>query len=314
MSLQIIPDASAYGPKARASGGADLLELLALRSKNPSAADFDDWLNDAKFKIPLLEDFDPGESDSEEEDEDDPDAKTSGFTSSGDRVFALIAERAIILGEKYPFELRDKRLFLRPNVKVDSNPYIALLSMTVAHCFRVKTSNDPKEVFEDTVVAVLTEMGWLASSLSRARKGASFAAALQTACKAVELVAVPGGVVRPRRAKDEGVDTLAHRFWNDPRPGKWTLIGQVTCGQSDTWEKKIVESSLPLWRGYLGDRIDPQPFLAIPYHVEPLHLKYLVQNSARAVLDRLRLVCRKTAVLATEASLVQEVSALEVEY
>ena len=63
------------------------------------------------------------------------------------------------------------------------------------------------------------------------------------------------GVIVNTAIKDGGGDAMAHLDWNDSRPGRWTFIGQVTCGRSDSWEGKAHEAARGFWHE-LNRRLD----------------------------------------------------------
>ena len=315
----------AYGTNARASAIADFAELVVLQGNDTiNADDLRDRLKDSDIALPREKYSAPGddESDSDDQDGDDSDAdglglKDERFADSARRVFALLAERQRILKTRYPFELLSERLTLRPSDAV-YDPYLALLAMTVAHAHAVTTSHDPKRIFEVTVARVLSSRGWRAANvarLSKAQRGAKgFVDTLKQVCEAVGLEHDVSNVILSHSANDAGVDTVAHNSWDDQRPGKWTLIGQATLAISDNWPVKLAEPKSPLWATMFKEHVQPLPFLAVPHHVEPLHLRKLVQDSGKVVLDRLRLALFDSTISQEERDILASVRGCAVEY
>ena len=67
------------------------------------------------------------------------------------------------------------------------------------------------------------------------------------------------------------------------------------------------------WRGRLGTRVPPLPFLAVPHHVERQMMEWLTGEGPAIVLDRLRLVRFKENIEPNEMEIVREVVMEEVE-
>ena len=104
-------------------------------------------------------------------------------------------------------------------------------------------------------------------------------AALRIACQQVGLKAAPDAAPRRVWAHDEGVDVLCHLGWEeDLRPGTWGFIGQGTVGRSDSWSTKIKEPSPREWKIFIGTRVPPSAFLAVPHHVERPTMAWLTSK------------------------------------
>jgi hypothetical protein len=314
-TIKLVRDA--YGTNARASAIADFVEVACLAGLAPSEDELRDRLKDSETSLPAEKYVLFGEADpaTEEEEEQDGDANER-YADSARRIFELLRERSRILGDRYPFELAASRLRLRAQHSGDS--YLGLLAMTIAHAHGIRTAGDPKRIFEETVARVLNVRGWKAANLARQTKAqrgaATFEAALAAVCATCDLTADVAGVILSRAANDEGVDTVAHHSWGDDRAGRWTLIGQATLEKSDGWRKKLREPSPNLYRDLFREHVLPLPFLAVPHHVEPLHLEKLVQDSGSVVLDRLRLARFDSDLSAPEREILDTVRACAVEY
>lgn len=307
------PEPDTYGPYARASLLADYVELLALKDHPVRRATITDFLadNEVGWDLDLIQA--PGN--------DHPDGRDSlaEHNEVADErasiVFRQIEERRKALAEHYPFRIAGGEVSIDPGVDRESNAYVAVLALTVAHAFGVASPSPPHELFEETVTNVMQERGVASVGFAALRrKGGSFEEALTTACQEIGLKAAPDAAARRKKAHDEGVDVLCHLGWEpDPRPGSWGFIGQVTVAKSDSWNRKIKEPDPGSWRGRLGIRVPPMPFLAVPHHVERQTMEWLTGEGPAIVLDRLRLVRFKENIEPNELEIVRAVVMEEVE-
>lgn len=285
----------AYGLHARGSALADYLELLAIHGHQLSRADFAEFVTDADWQIHPHENITaPGQQD---DDLDEPD----------ERIYNLIYERRDILGPLYPFSIdATDRLTYQP--PADPDRYAAVLCLTLAHAYSVAAPHDPKRVFEDTVATILTERGWHGLNFGAARRGATnFAAAVANAGPTLRVQASADAAPYNKKAQDEGVDTIHHIPWCVSRPGRWLILGQVTCAVSNAWQGKIMEPLDGIWGPMLGYLLSPWVFLAIPHHAEPNHRRQIIQGTRRLLLDRLSLTPHKAGVTAEEQALLDAV-------
>lgn len=298
----ITVNVDAYGLHARGSALADYLELLALHGHRLSRADFIDFLTDADWNINAHENIAaPGQ---QEDDLDEPDV----------RVYNLIYERRDILGDLYPFTVDPAdRLTYQPRAE-GPDFYLPLLTLTLAHAYHVAAPHDPKQVFEETVAAILTSRGWLGVNFgARRREAQSFAAALAAVGPELKLQASADAAPYNKKAQDEGVDAIHHIPWCVSRPGRWLILGQVTCAVSNDWQNKLNEPLDGIWGPMLGDVLSPWVFLAVPHHAEPNHRRYLIQGTRRLLLDRLSLAPHKSETTAEEQAVHDAVLAAGVE-
>lgn len=308
------PEPDTYGRYARASLLADYVELLALKGQPVRRATVADFLadNEAGWDMELIrtpENEYPGER------ADDLAERIDVADERASIVFRQLDERHHVLADQYPFEIADDRVSLDPGVERESNAYVAVLALTIAHAFRVESPSPPEILFEETVTSVLRARGLPTVGLAAVRRGVgSFEEALRIACERIELKAAPDAAARRRRAHDGGVDVLCHLGWEqDLRPGSWGFIGQVTVARSDSWEQKIKEPSPTPWAQRIGTRVPPIPFLAVPHHVERPMMEMLTDDGQAVVLDRLRLVRFKTEIKDNELEIIRAVVREEVE-
>ena len=307
------PDPDTYGPYARASLLADYVELLALKGQPVSRETVADFLadNEVGWDLDLIQapvNDHPDRRDGLAEHNEVADERAS-------IVFRQIEERRKVLAEHYPFRIADGQVSIDPGVNRESNAYVAVLALTVAHAFGVASPSPPHELFEETVTNVLQERGLPSVGFAALRhRCGSFEEALTTACQEIGLKAAPDAAARRMRAYDEGVDVICHLGWEqDLRPGSWGFIGQVTVAKSDRWNQKIKEPDPGPWRGRLGTRVPPLPFLAVPHHVERQTMEWLTGEGPAIVLDRLRLVRFKEEIKANELEIIRAVVREDVE-
>lgn len=290
-------DSEVYGGFARFSAVADFLELCALKSKRlVRQPDLERWFE--KEGIRLASPLGPNAEDA---------------AQSAAIVFDTLRERAQILGGLYPFEVSAKHGLLARKKAVGS--YRLLLALTAGHAHSI-SCGEPTQLFEGFVARVLVARGLRAAitGTSRRRDGTGFAGMLDAACKSVGLTATPDAVVISASAKDENVDVLAHLDWNDPRPGRWTFIGQATIARSHEWEGKAAEPSPKAWGRLVTDTLQPRAFLAVPHHVERQHLTALHERDEAIMLDRLRLVQTTVKLTTEDRALVAAVAEEQVEW
>jgi hypothetical protein len=288
-----------YGTYARASHLADALEHICLcKGKSPTQAEVLDWIEDATWTLASDEAI---ETPSASIANDDPAA----------RVFGLLAERQSVLGSHYPFEARDNRIY-RIASKPDAlrQPYSVLLAIAIAHSYALCPEPDPTRVFEAYVAAALGDHGLAVVDTGNTRRGMSdFESLIERVGRELRIPVSPEAATYRSRAQEEGVDTVAMLPWGDHRIGRWLFLGQAACGKSDTWLDKAGGPADGLWLRALNDVTPALTFLAVPYHVEPRHFRYLVEARATrtSVLDRLRLARYRKRVSADDAKVTAAV-------
>ena len=300
------PEPNTYGQYARTSLIADYVELTALKQtvKRGIVAEF---LADTGWDLELIV---PSEDSSADQSTTALNEQIDNAQFMASVVFEHMDERSRILGNRYPYALADDLVTLKDGTDLESSPYLAMLSLTIAHAFNVTVGQRPVELFEQVVTRVLADRGLLSAGVAAARRdGACFETALCMVCENVGLKAKPNAVPRLAMAHDEGVDVLCHFNWEDDiRNNAWVFIGQVTVGRSDSWLRKIREPSPAAWAQLVGINNRPVPFLAVPHHVEQRMMDRLSTNGEGVVLDRLRLVKFKEENDCAEREIVRAVA------
>ena len=303
------PNIDAYGTY-RVSAIADYLELLAVHESRLLRADIADYINDVSWGSRADELFVSSDVVADGAD-DQGEGLGNDAGDAADRVFLLLNGRAAMLGESYPFSIDPRSRWIEVG-DLSPTPYLAILSITIAHAFGLITGIDPKNVFEDTVARALASVGHKSLNFARFRRNASsFETALMEAGSELDLAPLPEAAWTSSRAQDAGCDVLAHvasGYVPGNSEGSWTLVGQVTCGRSNTWKQKLYDVEVPAWRDRLGTLVPPQAFLAIPHHAETNHLRALVKNNERIVLDRMRLTTMLNDVSSDELDIFTAVT------
>ena len=290
----IEPNKGAYGPEADASNLADWLELLALAGTPLRRAELADYLRDSGWVVRSRELYHSPTVDEPDEDDVDGGAEIDPAEEHSAIVFAIAEQRAAELKALWPFRLDDVAV-VAEEIADHHRPYLCLLALTVAHHYAVATEAMPENVFEAIVASALRARGLETCDFGATwRAAGNFRDAVRAAGDQIRVDSAPEGAVSREAANDEGVDTIGHLSWGDTRPGHWLFIGQVTVGRSNTWQAKIKQPQPPQWEKLLGSYIRPAAFLAVPHHVEEVHLQAITEGTSRLVVDRLRL-CRYVA-------------------
>lgn len=312
-------DIDAYGTYARPSALADYVEVVASCVGAFSEATLADlikdngWVRRMHDLIRLPDDRREDEPVEVGDIEEEGGVDEEPWRVAAAMVFDVLRDRADTLADSYPFNVTT----LLERREVDgpySRLYLALLALTISHAYGIQCDDlDPKQVFEETVEATLIARGLRSVNLGRAgRGGSSFDEVVLTSGESVGLRPTPRAAPYRVYANDERVDALAHLPWDDSRIASWTFIGQATCAASDEWARKLAEPGPSIWKEYLGIGTRPQPFLALPHHVDRPMFDYLVKQDERMILDRLRL-CRRSDLLDSEEQLLACLETLDVQ-
>jgi hypothetical protein len=283
----IVSDLNAYGTDARYSAMADFAELVAYCAGRDVTEgyvadlvnDYDGNVPDDKFGVgdPALDELPRTRQE-----------RASEFTS---KVFGLLKSRRQALGTGYPFRFVSSGVLRYAPRSAGPQPYLGLLAITAIHAFDLDVDFEPRLAFESVVAEALRGTNLIVVNLSKLRrKCGSYPKALRAGLGTHGIRCDPDVVVRRLRAHEQGVDVVAAIAWGDLRMGRLTMLCQVTCGNSDSWQEKIGEPRTEDWRKMMGETVLPVAALAVPHHVEDLNLAYL-SESGRIVIDRLRL-CR----------------------
>jgi len=221
---------------------------------------------------------------------------------AAEAVFDLLSQRQEILQDAYPYQREGERLVYRGPADFNE-PYLALLAITLLHAYRVSSALDPRAFFEEIVGLALSKQGLLVGNFARERRsGLTFDDALERIGQLCKLRPSLGVPAHRRHAHDEGVDVIAHLKWIDTRPFHWVFLIQATCGISETWQDKMFQPSISMWKQWLGLSVLPKAILAVPHHIPSREALYLADrgDGERLILDRLRL-CEFEQIGAGEA-------------
>lgn len=268
-----------YGSLVRSSCLADYVELLALRGFRSTKAQLADMVEDRwGLKRQILQTPD-----------DDPEESVETFT---DAAFGCILERNEILGDAYPFIVYHSHIEVRADLNLHRSPYVALLALTLAHAYKIETSVNIEYAFEEIVAEGLAGVGFTVANIGKLSRENSydFEKTLDAVAGTVKIPMNPNGATRRASANDGGVDVIGHLDWGDRRMGRWTVLGQATCGASDTWDAKLAEPKPETWRKMMSESTPPTRFLAVPHHIEERAYRYISESNCVALVDRPRLV------------------------
>lgn len=272
-------DIDRYGRLVRPSYLADYMELLALRGLKSTIAQIGDMIEDRwalKREIITIP-------------EDDPEESVENYTHS---AFMCLLERRYILGDAYPFIVHESHIEAKPGLDLKASPYVALLALTLAHAYNIQAGLDVKQAFEEIVAEGLAGVGFTVANVGRLSRENSmdFIKTVQAVSSHINIRMDPGAATRRANANDGGVDVVGHLDWGDARSGRWTVLGQATCGTSDTWEAKLGEPKPEMWKKMMAESVSPTRFLAVPHHLDERAYRYISENNALAVVDRSKLV------------------------
>ena len=292
------PQIDIYGTYGRACVLADWLELAAIAGQRQTVGDLSDLIDDNGWASRPVRHFYTDPADYEDEELEAPE-------NLADSAFLMLHQRRRSLRDKYPFDIDRGALRFAGGNYI---PYLSLLAITVAHswpAFDLRGAEGPENVLEAVVATVLQDRGLAVAQMGALdRGGKTFVENLREGGSAIGLRPTPTPVPLAIYAKDAGVDTLAALPWHDGRRGQWVLIGQVTCGRSDSWEEKLDRPKPSIWARYLQEPAQPMAFLAVPHHVESRHLEILLKAQRGIVLDRLRLATHELGVSRAERHLI----------
>lgn len=301
MTLAIGPDIDAYGVYGYASSLADFAEFAALKGRSLSRADVqniiddNDWSRRDRSTIRVVVEVPEGAAD------------------LAKQAFVVLKERVTVLGDNYPFLVSDERLSLRDDVELEQSAYISLLSHSMLHAWKMQSNPNPEFVLEDVAVRAMQGIGLPSFAMGTASTP-GFVENFKQVCKYFDIDGMENPAPRPSRAKDVGVDTISGVVWRDRRVlGQWLFIGQVTLQTSGSWKKKMAEPSASVWAKFFDERIKPQVFLVVPYHVESPIAEYLMEHRRGVLIDRLRLTVTKGPNTQDEVALIKQLLALELD-
>lgn len=286
--LSVELDIDAYGSKIRESAVADFLEAQALlHGRSYSKTELERELDNRDLLLKTKEAY------------VDLDPARASVREFAERVFVMLQDRKALLGGKYPFATKGKRVVLEVQ-EPRKVFYVGVLSLTLDHAYSLHGEGDkplPEDTFEELVVSWLRSTNLKAehlASLVKTFRGLSkpekFRKGVGAVATSFGLETAVNGSILPSGINEDGVDAIACLPMGDSRHGQWVFIGQATCCKSDRWSVKIMEPKSEQWKKLLAETCKPFGFLAVPHHVTEHHLKYLVQNHAyRPVVDRIRL-------------------------
>ncbi len=250
---------------------ADWLELYALLSpdRNSSRGDLESALRTASH-------FELGDHDKVEQKVVD--------------VFEELAQRVEASGRAYPFNLDFRGiLHLKPSGWEAFPVYVFCLCLSY---YPLRETRIGPKLFER--VSCLAASGYLkgnavAFGSPRTELSSSFAEAVTELC---ELIGEGGGYKEQRSLgrKDDTLDLVAWKDFDDKRPSKVLMFGQ--CGAGRNWSDKLGElDPKAFWKQWMYDHsVSPDPIKSFftPYRIER-HMWNLRARHAGILFDRCRI-------------------------
>jgi hypothetical protein len=207
---------------------------------------------------------------------------------------ALMARRAAILGESYPFVVNDLAV-LRATTDL-TDYYAALLFLSPDSVARqaidgllLKDMTELFEVITESALANLWGPGGEAITFgfpSRHGRPEAFDQAVIWLAEKIGLT--PGIGYRPPYRKDGGVDVVAWRQFADRRPGFPIALAQCTI-QRETFTK-TTDIDLRLWASWLAMDFDPTSLLVIPGTIRSSGPDWQQLSTVVTVIERVRLI------------------------
>lgn len=216
-------------------------------------------------------------------------------------VAEIIADRANLLGDAYPFQIDGNSLIYR---RPQRPLYELLLGITQAPSLTTGAYVQLPRVFEH--LSTLAAKGFLGPAAGGMRTGwprPTGASHFQALVMQVKAAAAPGtndaewswapelGLPEnpvPALVKEEGLDLVVWQTWNDMRGSPLYLFGQCACGSN--WMTKGADIDLKmLGRWFRLPSVDPVRSLFVPHYVVPSLMREMSQKSG-LVFDRVRIV------------------------
>lgn len=205
-----------------------------------------------------------------------------------------MAKRAAVLGDTYPFVVRDIAVLRRRSRHASA--YATLLFLTPGSVARqtVRASETAVmgELLEEISEAALANFwGPGGSALSfgyPSKHGRPEAFDQAVVWLAGQIGLEPGRGYRPPRRKDGGVDVVAWRQFADRRAGFPVALAQCTI-QAETFTK-TTDIDLRLWSSWLAMDSDPLSLLVIPGTIRSAGPDWRQLTTVVMVIDRIRLL------------------------
>ncbi len=312
--IELNPDL--YGRMARLSALADFLEAQAFKHGVSSSRSI---LADSICDQHLYElEYSPFISGSELVD-------AYIYTKMGDQqersrevasmVFDTLHSRATCLGSKYPFIIhKNSYLEYKDETLEEQSIYLYLLSLTLCHAYGKKELIDSTKVLPPLVCRYMKHRGLHSEEipLGSTQRGA-FLKRLEGVASKTGLPFTPTlAPTVPTRAQDAGVDILSCIPFNSSKSGDWVFLGQVTCANSNQWNKKRQEPQQRVFKKLLGDSLEPKIFFSVPHHVSEEIKRSFMEDSDCLTLDRLTLSLGLDHLTPEEFSALKRFKTLEV--
>ncbi len=211
-------------------------------------------------------------------------------------AISVMASRASILGDLYPFEVISGIAIRRRAASRFANTYALLLILTPSSVPRQVLSGlsipQMSELFEGVAERALTNFwgpGGQAVQFaypSRLGRPREFDQAVLWLARRIGVQ--PGTGYRPPRRRDGGVDIVAWRQFLDKRAGFPIALAQCTI-QEEAFTK-TTDIDVRLWATWLAMDCDPVSLLVLPGTIRRAGPEWSQLTSVVTVIERLRLI------------------------
>lgn len=208
----------------------------------------------------------------------------------------VMAGRATVLGDLYPFEVIAGIAIRRRAASPFVNTYAKLLMLTPSSVARLVLPelaiSQMADLLEEVACRALTNLwgpGGEAIQFaypSKVGRPRDFDQAVVWLASRIGVQ--PGKGYRPPRRRDGGVDVVAWRRFLDKRPGFPIALAQCTI-QEEAFTK-TTDIDVRLWSTWLAMDSDPVSILVLPGTVRRAGPQWAQLTSVVTVVERLRLV------------------------
>ncbi len=214
------------------------------------------------------------------------------YESASGAIFEEIERRSIVMGEAYPFKVRDNQISYQ-----ESKSYFYEFCLAICSADNITTDNNRNfpRVFERMSAALTKQYLGHDSDFIHVGSprdesvGTKFVDAMKKVSQLTNEFnwnSIEDFGDEPQTTGDEGVDFIAWKNLPDKRKGKLFIMGQCACGND--WNTKFNDLSLPKlnkWFHPLCYVEPPVRAFTTPFHLSDVNLVN-AQRDAGLVFDR----------------------------
>lgn len=210
-------------------------------------------------------------------------------------AFAVVTERARVLGAGYPFSIDNDTLTARSDWTA-ATPYAFCLVLSLAYSHPTWAAQFGRDYTQQgdlfellSAESVASLLGW---TVHRTGWSKTTTAGLRKVAKDVAetLGEFTGELTRWTRqeGKEGGLDLVSYKAFPDGRPGMPTLLWQCASGRD--WNQKLKTPDLRLWEKAVTFTISPKKGFSMPFALDDKAFQYHANLVDGLLLDRCRLL------------------------